>query len=185
MVLHHKFECPVKNWIAVFRVKVTVKVWNDNKCLFGQCLLNLSTVSCRKKCFTVFKVKVAAKDCIYLYDCFYYIFWTADPFTVKLSLMVHSHMLLYRVKKIDHFVPRLQWNFRMLINVCPDSICWITEPFITRLGIVMHHHELEWKDWFAFFKVKVTVEASNGQIMTFCCVIWTADPIITKLGVMA
>ena len=31
----------------------------------------------------------------------------------------------------------------------------------------MHYHELEWKDWFAVFKVKVSVKASYGQIMTF------------------
>ena len=34
MVNHHKQEYPVKNWIAVFKVKVTAKDKNVNKLLF-------------------------------------------------------------------------------------------------------------------------------------------------------
>ena len=40
---HHKLECHVKNWIAVFKVKVTAKVWNFHKYLSGWYLLNDST----------------------------------------------------------------------------------------------------------------------------------------------
>ena len=36
----------------------------------------------------------------------------------------------------------------------------------------MHHHELEWKDWFAVFKVKVILKASYGQTMTLYFVLW-------------
>ena len=58
----------------------------------------------------------------------------------------------------------------MLNNVCQDNVFWTTEPFITRLGTVIHHHEPEWKDWFAVFKLKVTVKA---------------DPFVTKLDFVA
>ena len=35
IVQHHKPQCPVKNGIAVFKVRVTGKVQNVNECLSG------------------------------------------------------------------------------------------------------------------------------------------------------
>ena len=40
MVHHYKVECPVKNWIALYKVKVTVMVLNVSECLSGQYLQN-------------------------------------------------------------------------------------------------------------------------------------------------
>ena len=46
------------------------------------------------------------------YDNVYWIFWTAYPFAIKMS-----------------------------VNVCPDDIFWNAEPFTTKLGMMMHHYE--------------------------------------------
>ena len=43
MVHHPKLECPVKNWIALYKVKVTMKVWNVNEFMSGWYLWNQST----------------------------------------------------------------------------------------------------------------------------------------------
>ena len=42
IVNHHKLES-WKNWITVFKVKVTVKIQNVNECVFGQYILNCWT----------------------------------------------------------------------------------------------------------------------------------------------
>ena len=86
------------------------------------------------------------------------------------------YIIIYRSvvwKKIDSLWSRSrpQRNFQMSTNVCPDNIFWATEHFITKLDIVMHYHEPEWRDWFAVFKVKVTVKASYSRIMIFHCLL--------------
>ena len=107
MVHHHKFECPVKKWIAVFKVRVTVKAWSVHECLFWWYLLNHSTfcnqiwyggvlswvgVSCRKIGLLFSRSRSQHGLILSEYDCFYDIFWTADPFSIKHGLMVLSHM---------------------------------------------------------------------------------------------
>ena len=47
------------------------------------------------------------------------------------------------------------------MNVCPGDIFWIAEPFTTKIGVEMYHFMSQivfQKDWFAVFKVKVTVK---------------------------
>ena len=44
MVRHHKLVCTVKNWMAVYKVRVTAMVRNVNECLSGQYLLNHSII---------------------------------------------------------------------------------------------------------------------------------------------
>ena len=55
---------------------------------------------------------------------------------------------------------RSQQNVKMSVNVCSDDIFLNAEPFTTKLGMVMHHYEPDClqNDWFAVFKVKVTVK---------------------------
>ena len=43
IVLHHKPECPVENWITAFRAKATAVIQNVNECLSGWYLLNHRT----------------------------------------------------------------------------------------------------------------------------------------------
>ena len=53
------------------------------------------------------------------------------------------------------------------MNVCPDDIFWTAEAFITKLSrwwTIMSQIVFQ-KDWFAVFKVKVTVK--DNQNMTF------------------
>ena len=76
-----------------------------------------------------------------------------------------------------------------LIWVKYDSfnyIFWTADPSATKLSMVMHHHESDClpKDWFAVFKVMVTVKDHMIKIQLFY-VIWTTAPFATKLSFMA
>ena len=42
-----------------------------------------------------------------------------------------------------HSRSRLQWKFKMSVNVCPDGIFWTKEHFVTKPGMVMQHHKPE------------------------------------------
>ena len=56
---------------------------------------------------------------------------------------------------------RSQKRFKILVNVHLDDVSSNAEPFTAKLGVAMHHYELDiffQKDWFAVFKVKVTVK---------------------------
>ena len=81
----------------------------------------------------------------------------------------------------------------MRVNVCPDDNLLHAEPFTTKLGMVAN---LVWwciimsqmvfqKDWFAVFKVTVTVTDNISKICLFNKIILTADLFAAKLGLMA
>ena len=73
------------------------------------------------------------------------------------------------------------WEF------CPNDIFLTTEPFVTKLGIMVHHHELDCyvENWFAIFRVKVTVSAPVVKMGLFVVYIfWTISPFVIKHSLM-
>ena len=89
------------------------------------------------------------------------IFWTAYPFATKLGLVIHYHKLESFVEKLDHCVQgqghskisKCQWMFVQMIisestnHLLPNLVWWC---------IIMSQIVFQ-KNWFAVFKVKVTV----------------------------
>ena len=71
----------------------------------------------------------------------------------------------------------------MSVNVSPDDVFWNAELFTAKLGMVSQI--VFQKDWFAFFKIKVTVMDNIIKIYFLKYFILTADPFATKLGLMA
>ena len=137
----HKPECLVKKWITAFKVKVAAKGQNVNVCpddivqTTKHFATKLGTVMHRhelgcqaKDWFAVFKDRVTAVVHTSKYDSFYYIFWTAEPFTSKLILIVHYHKpKSYGKNGLLCSRSRSQQHFKMSVNVCPDNIFWISE----------------------------------------------------------
>ena len=70
------------------------------------------------------------------------------------------------------FKAKVTANFKMSVNVCLDNIFCMAEP----MSWVML------KDWFAVFKVKVTVKAHFELKLTFYCIYWIADLFSTKFN---
>ena len=96
------------------------------------------------------------------YDNFYRSFWIADPFASKLGLLVHNHKLECFMEKLHCCVQgqghskisKCQWMFVQIIfskslNILLPNLVWWC---ISMTQIVFQ------KDWFAVFKVKVTVK---------------------------
>ena len=94
----------MRNWIVMFKVKVTAKFWNVNGCLSRWYLLNRITFCYQTwYCDAIPWARVHAKKICVLfsrsrswqwliwstYDSFYYICWTADTLATKLALVVH------------------------------------------------------------------------------------------------
>ena len=111
-----------KYWFAIFRVKVTVRAGLIKVCWFLIYLL---------KCLWP------------KYDCFYYIFWTADPFAIRLFFIefycIPECLELKKKKKsILCSRSRSQQNFK-----CQWMLVWTrsSEQLITKLSILMHHYE--------------------------------------------
>ena len=89
MVHHHKLECLLKHLYAVYKVKVTAKVWNISECLSWQYLLNHLTfcnqtwyggvlswagLSCKNIVLLSLRWKSQRRLSFSKCDCFYYIF---------------------------------------------------------------------------------------------------------------
>ena len=156
-----------KKWITACKVSITAEVHNVGDCLSGWSLQNQGTfcyqtwygdaapqarVSCGKKLFAVFKVKVT------------YIFWTVDSSATMLSLMIHHRKPEYLL----HSRSRSQQKVRMSVFVQMISSKW---PNIFLPNLVMWCINLSWsvmqKDWYAIFKVKVTTKARMIKIWQF------------------
>ena len=98
-----------------------------------------------KNWFTIFNVKVTTRAYIvkiwlflqYLINC-----WSICNQT---WLVVQHHKPECPVGKWNYFVSRSrsQRRFKMLVNVCPDSIFWTTEHFVAKRGMVVQHHKPE------------------------------------------
>ena len=109
-----------------------------------------------KRWVFIFKVKVTVKNNIIKIWLFNIL---SEPFATKLGLMIHHYW-------VDHLVTRFV-VVRVTENVQNSSECSSGQyllncwTFVTKLGMVRHHHgpECQAKDWFAIFKVKVTVRA--------------------------
>ena len=104
------------------------------------------------------------------YDKFYCIFWTADPFATKLGLIVHYNKPECFMEKFDCCVQGQGHKFQNVreclsrwyfLNrwtfLLPDLVWWC----IIMSQIVFR------KDWFAVFKVKVTVKDNIIKISLF------------------
>ena len=60
--------------------------------------------------------------------------------------------------------PSICLYFGPYVGFCPEDIFWTNQHFVTKVVMVLHHgqvvlrhRQVEWKDWDAVFKVKVTV----------------------------
>ena len=125
----------------------------------------------QKDCFAIFKVKFTLRAQMikiwqflsYLLNCWSFCYWTWFDSTLSYARVFYGDigLLCSRSKSQQHF--------KMSMNVCPDNIFWIAEPFTTKLGMVIHHYEQNClsKNWFAVFKVKVTVMDNIIKIWLF------------------
>ena len=107
------------------------------------------------------------------YDDVYCICWTADLFATKLGLIIHYHKPECFLEKLDCCVQgqghskilKCQWIFVQMISsetlniLLPNFVWWC----LIISQIVFQ------KDWFAFFKVKVTV---MDNIIKICLLIY-------------
>ena len=118
MIHHHKLECPVKKigWLhsgsrsqrrgkMLMFVQMVSSEPPNILCpnLVLRCII-LSQNVLQKDWFASFKVKVTARAHMIKSDNSYCIFWTADPFAVKLRLIVHYHKPECFIEKLDYCV---------------------------------------------------------------------------------
>ena len=101
---------------------------------------------------------------------FWYIFWTSYPFATKLGLVAHHHKLDCLVRRFDYSVVvkvKVTGWFKILLNVHLDNISSTNEPFVTMVWwcIIISQSVMQ-ENWFAVFKVKVTVRV---QIIQYDC----------------
>ena len=97
------------------------------------------------------------------YDDFWVIFWPTDTFAIKLGLVVHYPKPECCMEKLDCFVQgqghskfsKCQWMFAQMI--CSESLNPLQPNLIVIWLIIMIQIVFQ-KDWFAVFKVKVTVK---------------------------
>ena len=105
------------------------------------------------------------------YDNFYCIFWNAYPFATKLGLIVQYHKPECFMEKLDccvqgqghRKISKCQWMFVKkifsdLLNLLLQNLVWWC--------IIMSQIFFQ-KDWFAVFKVKVTVKENVIKICLF------------------
>ena len=110
------------------------------------------------------------------YDCFYRIFWTADPFATRLGLMIHHYKPECLVRKLDRCVQSQGQD---------QGECLSSQYLVTHWTFcgIMSLSVMQ-KDWCTNFKVKVTMRACMTKYDSFYCVLWTADLFAIKLTLM-
>ena len=105
------------------------------------------------------------------YDSFFCIFWTTDPFATKLGLTVHYHKPECFIDKLDCCVQgqghskisNCQW---MLVQMISSEMLNLLLPNLVWWCIIISQNVLQ-KDWFAVFKVKVTITDNIIKICLF------------------
>ena len=125
----------------------------------------------QKDWFAIFKVKVTARPHMIKIWQLYCIFWTADPFATKLGLIVHYHKPECFMEKMDCCVQgqghskisKCQWMFVQMIF---SELLNLLLPNLVLWCIIMSQIVFQ-KDWFAVFKVKVTVKDNIIKIWLF------------------
>ena len=116
-------------------------------------------------------------------DNFYCIFWTADSFAIKFGLIAHYHEPECFYEKLDCYVQgeghskilKCQWMFVQMIFSESLNLVW--------LCIIMSQIVCP-RNWFAVFKVKVTVKDNIIKIWLFNMLSELLNPFATKLGLM-
>ena len=96
------------------------------------------------------------------YNSFYCIFWTADPFASKLVLIVHYHKLECCMEKLDFCVQgqghrKISKCYWMFVQMIPSELLNLLQPNLVGCCIILSHIVFQ-KDWFAVFKVRVTLK---------------------------
>ena len=153
MLHHHKLEFQVKNHIAVYKVKVTAKVWNVNEYLSRRYLLSCSTFCNQTLCgghwvlswARLLRRKIAllssrSRSCEGLYN------QNMTVFNISSTLVICLEQnLLWRYVIINLMsCKKLDCCFQgQDTGECLNNIFWNTKPFNTKFSIVMHHHELD------------------------------------------
>ena len=146
-----------RNWISVFKVKVTAKFQNVNECLSRWYFLNrltfllpnvvwwciiMSQIVFQKDWFAVFKIKVTVKDNIKIW---LFNILSEQLILLQLSLVWWYIIIRWIVLWKDRIAllwsrSRSQKRSRIPVNVHLDNISSPAEASVTKLGLVMQHH---------------------------------------------
>ena len=116
---------------------------------------------------------------------FYYINWTGDPFATKPGLTAHHHKVDCLVKKIGLLCSgqgqghrkgsEFQWMFIRTISPQLLNLLW---PNLLWWCNIIGQSVMQ-EDWFAVFKVRVTVKADIIRYDCFYHIYWTDDFFLT------
>ena len=172
-------------------VKVTGKFQNSSECSAGRYLLccwtfgnqtrygdatSWAKMSCKKIGLLSSKFRVTVRAHLIKYDCFYRIFWTADPFATRFGLMIHHYKPECLVRRLDRCVQSQGQD---------QGECLSSQYLVTHWTFcgIMSLSVMQ-KDWCTNFKVKVTMRACMTKYDSFYCVLWTADLFAIKLTLM-
>ena len=165
MICHHKPECPVEK--TGLPHSGSRSQWRVKMLMFVQMI-------CSKPSSILFPnlVCIIVQELIWSkYDNVFCIFWTADPFATKLGLIVHYHKPECFMEKLDCFVQgqghskisKCEWMF---VQVISSENLNLLLPNLARCCIIMSPI-VYLKDWFAVFKVKVTVKNIIIKVLLF------------------
>ena len=122
-----------KRWIAVFKVKVTVKDQNVSECFPD--ISSEPPFRCREIGLLSSRSWSQRGVIWSKYDCFCYIFGTAGPFAIRLGFMVFYYKAECLVKKKKRIAV-----CKVKVTAELQTVIWTAETFITKFGMVMHHH---------------------------------------------
>ena len=175
-----------KNWLLCLRsrsqqrLEISVNVCSDDifwtgKLIKKNFLTKLSMVGHESECHAGKSGLLSPRSgsqwglVLSQYNCFYYIFWNADPYATELDLMIHHHMLECLVKEFHNSLQgrghregsECQWIFvQKIISELPNILL----PNCVWCGIIMSCNVMY---WFTIFKVKTTARADMIKIWLF------------------
>ena len=117
---------------------------------------------------------------IFKNDCLSHIFWTLEPFSTKLGMLVYDYRQsdMWRVWVAGHGKGSNPWK-----HVCASGIFWIAELFVTKFGMWGHHYKLECYATFgiAFFSLQNCQLGSQGTYCLWVWYLWGSEPLVVTL----
>ena len=110
------------------------------------------------------------------------VFWTAEPFVTKLSMLGHHHELDCHVKRLLYCLQGQGHNEGSCNqNMTVYYFSWTADSFSTTLSLMVHYHELECLVE-RFYCCVQGQGHSRGSCFHVCPddIFWTAEPFVTN-----
>ena len=186
-----------KDWIAIFKVKVTARVLLSEYDSFYYVHLTADPFASKLGLMVYYCKTKPECRCVQgqghsrfskCHRMFVQIFWIIEPFTTKFGMVMHPHELECLPKRFCGCLQGQGHSEESYNQNMTNISFWTADPFAALLVLLAHHHELDCfvkrLDCSVVVKVKVTGKFKIPVNVHLDNISSTAEPFVIKLGMV-